>query len=281
MKRLEIKAPAKINFGLTVNEKRSDGYHNIQTIFYPINLCDKLIFSPSESFSFFTDSTELQNSKDNSIIKAVNLLEEKIKEKINIKIKLIKKIPMGAGMGGGSSDGATTLIALNEFLNLNLPSKTLTKLALKIGSDAPFFLSPSPSFASNRGEKLTQIDFQIPYPILIVYPSIHISTKWAFENIKPKKRNIDYLNLLNRKKLDLYKIKTMIVNDFENSVFLHYPVIKKIKEQLYKTGALFSLMTGSGSSVFGIFENLKAANMARNSFQNNYFTYIHKPSNYY
>ncbi len=276
MKKLVIKAPAKINFGLKVVGKRKDGYHNIETVFYPVSIYDIITITPSESFSFECMNNPSLNEGNNSVLKAIALLEGYIKNKLGIRVELEKNIPIGAGMGGGSSDGATTLVALNEFFDLKLDKEKLLGLALEIGSDAPFFIKPLPSFASSRGEKLTPLNFEIPYPILIVNPGIHISTKWAYGKIKPAGSSIDMIKLLNSEKIDFSILKNQIKNDFEEVVFSEFDEIKKIKEELYKSGASFALMTGSGSTVFGIFENYDTAERVRSILPQKYFKFIHQ-----
>ncbi|MDP4175412.1 MAG: 4-(cytidine 5'-diphospho)-2-C-methyl-D-erythritol kinase [Bacteroidota bacterium] len=271
---LEIKAPAKINFGLYITSKREDGYHNLETIFYPIyDLYDEMFFMPSDNFILTTDNEDL-NNEDNLIIKAKDLLEDLTGKKINVKIDLKKNIPMGAGMGGGSSDAATTLISLNEMFDLKVDNPTLLRLALKLGSDVPFFIKPKPSFAQSRGEELSLIDFHISLPILIVNPGIHVSTKSAYQNIKPHKSEF---NLRNLEHFDLTQSADLIKNvrnDFEDFVFTSFPQVKSIKDEMYKMGAIFSLMTGSGSTVFGIFKDLDAAEKARRCLPEEYFTFI-------
>ncbi len=276
MKKLEIKAPAKINLGLKVVEKRTDGYHNIETVFYPINLFDIITFTHSESTSFICKNNKGLMIKDNSILQAVELLEESCKRKICVNIELEKNIPLGAGMGGGSSDGATALVALNEFFNLKLDDAKLHQLALEIGSDSPFFVNPRPSFAALRGEKLTRINLEIPFPILIVNPRIHISTKWAYDKIKPGPSKVEIQKVFEEGNINFSSLKNIVVNDFEDVVFEKYKEIRNIKESLYESGASFSLMTGSGSTVFGIFENINLAEEAEQRFPNNYFKFIHQ-----
>jgi 4-diphosphocytidyl-2-C-methyl-D-erythritol kinase len=273
MNYLEIKAPAKINFGLNVISKRDDGFHNIKTIFYPLrDLYDVLTFRLSDKFRFKCSNNDLADNQ-NLIIKAKELLEDVSKRKFNVEINLDKRIPIGAGLGGGSSDAAATLLSLNEMFILNLESDKLKEFGLQLGSDVPFFISCKPSFAEGRGEKISQIDFEIKYPILVVNPGIHISTKEAYRNISPDEvsfslSNFDKINFNDSEKLKL------ITNDFEKFVFKKYPAIKNIKEQLYNKGAKFALMTGSGSTVFGIFEHLSEAQIVKESFSSQYFTFI-------
>jgi 4-diphosphocytidyl-2-C-methyl-D-erythritol kinase len=273
MEYLEIKAPAKINFGLNIISKRDDGYHNIETIFYPlIDLYDVITFTKSDKFSFTSDNKKLENST-NLIIKAKDILESEAKNNFNVEIELIKKIPVGAGLGGGSSDAAAALLSLNEMFNLKYETETLKKFSLQLGSDVPFFINPKPSFAEGRGEKINLINFEINQPILIVNPGIHISTKEAYRNITPKKPSFNLSNLF---KIDFSNNELLkyITNDFEDNVFKTHPKVKEIKDRLYLNGAKFALMSGSGSTVFGIFENIEAAKKAKDTFPTKYFTFI-------
>lgn len=275
MDKLEVKSPAKINFGLYIINKRLDGYHNIETIFYPINLCDIITLKKYKEFSFNSNLKEIQN-ENNLIINAIHLLEDFIKEKINVSISLQKNIPIGAGLGGGSSNAATTLLSINELFNLNLDDETLLKLAIQLGSDVPFFLNPIPSFATSRGEEIYPIKFEIKKPILIINPGIHIATKWAYENIIPK-FPLFHLSVLNNIQINNFnELKNKVVNDFEEIVFQSYPEIKNIKDDLYKLNAEFSLMSGSGSSVFGIFPEYNYAKLAKQFFEKKYFTYLNE-----
>ncbi|HKI76926.1 MAG TPA: 4-(cytidine 5'-diphospho)-2-C-methyl-D-erythritol kinase [Ignavibacteriaceae bacterium] len=270
-----VKAPAKINFGLNVVGKRSDGYHNIETIFYPIDLFDVLTFSESDKYILETDNDILNSESDNLITKAKNLLEKKSGKDIKCKIHLKKNIPIGAGLGGGSSDAAATLLYLNKFYKLGLDSNSLNEIALKIGSDVPFFLNPYPSFASSRGEKLEQIDFRITLSLLLINPGIFVSTKWAYEKITPKKPDISLIELYRRRKLvDKNNFRDLIVNDFEKPVMNEFQAIKRIKEDLYLDGAEFVLMSGSGSSIFCLFETLEKARLIRDKYAEKYFTFL-------
>jgi len=273
MEKIEINSPAKINFGLNIVERRHDGYHNIETIFYPIKLCDKIVFHKSDSDLFTCNDKVLALEKDNLILKAKRLIEKHFNKKFNLDINLIKNIPTGAGMGGGSSDAASTLHAVNLLFDLDLSKNDLNNFAMQIGSDVSFFLDPRPSFATSRGEKLTVIDFSINFPILIVNPGIHISTKWAYSYIwakVPANPLHDFVNY----ELDFDKLKQVVTNDFEYPVFKKFPEVKLIKEKMYDFGAVFSLMTGSGSTVFGIFEDEEKARTAMNFFSKNYFTFL-------
>jgi len=274
MEELKIKAPAKINIGLNVISKRPDGYHNIETIFYPLELCDYLTIKQANNFTFTSNSKELSTGSDNLITKAKEKLEEETGKKITVNIHLDKNIPIGGGLGGGSSNAASTLTGLNEFLNLNLSKEKLFEIALSIGSDVPFFLNPKPCFAESRGEKVTYFNHTVHNPILVVNPGIHISTKWAYEQIIPKESQFK-LNGIKPEHLDNPKdLKEKVKNDFEGIVFSKYNQVRKLKDQFYKNGALFALMSGSGSTVFGIFENIVTANKAKRRLGKNYFSFM-------
>lgn len=276
MKKITIKSPAKINFGLNIVSKREDGFHNLETIFYPISLCDLMIFEKSDSFYFETDSEELNTTlKDNLIMKSVKLMEQASRKKINVRIRLEKYMPIGAGLGGGSSNAATTMVSLNELLHLNISTEKMKELALKIGSDVPFFFKPKPFYAEGRGEILNRINFNITKPILLVNPNIHISTKWAYSLVTPKKSDVDLASL---EKMDIQnysELNGIVLNDFEEPVFAKYPELRMLKEKLYELNAEFALMTGSGSTLFAIFPDLPSAEKAKDSLPANYFRYIH------
>jgi 4-diphosphocytidyl-2-C-methyl-D-erythritol kinase len=276
MKELTIKTPAKINIGLNILSKREDGYHNLETIFYPINLWDELTLREDDTFTLVTNNSQLNIEHNNTITKAKELTGELTGIDIKGKVTLHKRIPMGAGMGGGSSDGAAALMLFNKFYELGLSKEILYSLALKIGSDAPFFIEPKPKFGSSRGEIFESIGLIIDKPILIVNPGIHISTSWAFSKIMPKipKTHLNQIEFGENNNLSY--LKNDIVNDFESVVFENYPEIKGIKERMFDSGAEFSLMTGSGSTVFGIFPDISSAQNALKKFPTNYFTFINK-----
>jgi 4-diphosphocytidyl-2-C-methyl-D-erythritol kinase len=277
MENVTIKTPAKINFGLNVISKRSDGFHNIETIFYPVDICDTITFSESDKFVFETDNEALNSEKDNLIIKTKSMLENYSKKKLNVKIHLSKKIPIGAGLGGGSSDAAAVLKTLNKLFKLNIDSLALNEIAAKIGSDVPFFLNPYPSFASSRGEVLEQINFKIDYSIFLINPGIFVSTKWAYEKIKPAKPGLSLIELYRKSKLKPENFREYVINDFEKPVMEEFQAIRKLKEELYEMGADFALMSGSGSSLFAIFRNPVLATEAKEYYENQYFTYSQIP----
>jgi 4-diphosphocytidyl-2-C-methyl-D-erythritol kinase len=243
----------KINLGLHITGKRTDGYHDLETIFYPVKLKDVLEIIPSEKFAFDVSGLKIDGTTDDNLcVKAFHLLKKDFPSLPDIKIWLHKHIPMGAGLGGGSADGAFALKLLNEKFHLNLSTHQLIGYASQLGSDCPFFIIDKPCFATSRGEILETIDLDLSsYVFVIVCPTVHISTAWAFSQISPQR------SLNNIKEIILQPIerwKYALVNDFEKPVLAKYPEMKKIKEDLYKLGALYASMTGSGSAFYGIFK---------------------------
>jgi 4-diphosphocytidyl-2-C-methyl-D-erythritol kinase len=249
---------AKINFGLRITAKRGDGYHDIETIFYPVALCDVLEFVVADKDEtndrlVTTGINTGSQPEDNLVIKTLKRLREKYSLPF-LRIHLHKVIPAGAGLGGGSSDSASLLKTVNRFFELNIPGKELKDISLELGSDCPFFLNAVPAFASGRGEVLKPVsDFLSGYYLVLLNPGVGISTKEAYQNCRPEKPSVSINNLIN---LPVTEWKMHIFNDFEDFAFEKHPVIGMIKDELYNCGALFSLMSGSGSSVYGIF-NIK------------------------
>ncbi len=277
MDRLSIKSYAKINIGLNILSKRDDGFHNLETIFYPINLHDELLIEKSDHFSFTSNDNELENDKSNLIIKSHNKLEKYFDKKFDVKIILTKKIPIGAGLGGGSSNAAASISGLLKLFNLSIPENDLNAITLSLGSDVPFFINPVPSFAESRGEILTPINLKINKHLLVVNPGIHISTKWAFGLIKPENPKVSLKSILRKNSIQLEDL-LFATNDFEKIVFNHFPEIKEIKMMMLKFNSVFSLMTGTGSTVWGFFEDEESANQAELYFKcKNYFTYLQSP----
>ena len=245
--------PAKINLGLSVVSKRPDGFHNLETIFYPLPLYDILEIIPSEKTSFFPTGLEIPGIlDDNIVLRAYRLLKEKYVQIGSLDIYLHKVIPMGAGLGGGSSDAAEIIQLLNRFFKLKLSDTELTEYAVKLGSDCPFFMLNKPCFATGKGEVLEPLTLDLSgYFFLLIHPEIKINTAWAFSQIKPTPPLFDLKNSIGLPMQDWSKT---IHNDFEKIVFEAHPFLAKIKEKLYSAGALFASMTGSGSTIFGIFE---------------------------
>ena len=274
MIKIVIKSPAKINFGLNIVAKREDGFHNIETIFYPIELHDVITFEKAAEFSFTCNNKEIQTDENNLVIKALRLVEQLIKREIAVSITLEKNIQLGAGLGGGSSNAAHTLLSINELFELQINKETLNKFALQLGSDVPFFLHPGPSFATSRGEILSPIDFEITKPILLVNPGIHISTKWAYQNITPKTPKFQLSKLRSNADNEIASLNGKVVNDFENTAFAAHPQLAEIKKTMSEFKAEFVLMSGSGSTMFGIFPDNNSAQEAQLFFSKTYFTYL-------
>lgn len=242
----------KINLGLNILRKREDNFHEIETAFFPLPIYDVLEIVTSENEKEFTNTGISGGQADHNLcMKAYELLKKDFPGLPKIKMHLHKTIPAGAGLGGGSADGAFTLSLLNKKYNLNISVQQLFVYALQLGSDCPFFLMNKPAIAKGRGEQLEEIDFSLSaYKIVIANPAIHISTKDLFQQIAPAvpaKRIKDIL----QQPIETWK--NDLVNDFEQIIFQFYPQIKKIKDQLYQNGALYASMTGTGSTVFGIF----------------------------
>lgn len=245
---------AKINLGLNILDKRADGFHNLETVFYPINLCDALEIVESETGEFsFTQTGILLDCapEKNLCFKAYQLMKNHFPELPAVKVHLHKSIPTGAGMGGGSSDGAYMIKALESKFHLTIPDSIRLNLALELGSDCPFFLQNEPALAFGRGEILSPIPQILKgYHILIVNPGIHINTGWAFKELQTNRSGNSLSNLA---EIPLGDWNKWVKNDFEYPVFHHYPEIASIKASLYESGAIFSALSGSGSTVFGIF----------------------------
>ncbi|HEX5149996.1 MAG TPA: 4-(cytidine 5'-diphospho)-2-C-methyl-D-erythritol kinase [Parafilimonas sp.] len=244
----------KINIGLNIIGKRTDGYHNLETVFYPLPLYDVLEViqhtNAGQSCELFLSGVRVEGSaEDNLCVKAYYLLKKDHPQLPPVKIYLHKTIPAGAGLGGGSSDGAFTLGLLNDKFQLHLSNEKLLSYALELGSDCPFFIFNKPCFAQQRGEVLEPLPLSLRgYKLVLVNPGIHVSTGWAFSQV-----NYSANDLKNRIGKPVEQWHELISNNFEGPVFKRFPGIAAIKHQLYASGALFASMSGTGSTVYGIF----------------------------
>ena len=242
---------SKINIGLQIVSKRDDGFHNLETIFYPVGLKDALEIVESKEFHFRTNRPEMGSSEKNLVVKAYRLL----KKDYNlppVDIYLYKKIPTGAGLGGGSSDASHTILMLDKLFSLDISPEKKKNYALSLGSDCPFFLENKPVFATGRGEITEEISLSLNnYYMVLILPNVEISTREAYDNIHVQKEKNSLKELI---KFPPEKWEGKIVNNFEEYVFDKHPEIGKIKNNLYKHEACFALMSGSGSSVYGIFK---------------------------
>ena len=264
---------AKINLGLNIIRKRADGFHDLETFFCPVNLCDALEVIPQQSPATATENVIFNtsgihidgNTKDNICVKAWNLLKKDFSELPQVQMHLHKVIPTGAGLGGGSSDGAFTVQILNRLFDLKVPEPELSAYALQLGSDCPFFLLNQPCFAEGRGERLEPISVDLTgYEILLIHPGIHISTAKAFAGVRPRVPEKSVYGVVQQ---PVTSWRRELVNDFEESLFPLFPALKEIKESLYAEGAVYASMTGSGSAVYGLFEKGKMPDPA---FQEGY-----------
>jgi 4-diphosphocytidyl-2-C-methyl-D-erythritol kinase len=258
---------AKINLGLNITEKRSDGFHNIETIFYPVGWNDALEVIPVNNSVLdyaITDKTFVKefnlylsgltitgNIEDNLLYKAYQIIKQ-TKKLPNLNVYLHKALPMGAGLGGGSADAAFFINLLNEQFDLNSTETERVEIAKQLGSDCAFFVKNSPVFASQKGDVFTDIKLDLSHLyIAIIYPNVHSNTKQAYSLVNPQQPTKKLLEII---KQPILTWKNDLINDFEPSIFNLYPVVEKTKNDLYELGALYACMSGSGSAVFGLFE---------------------------
>lgn len=261
----------KINLGLQILNKREDGYHNLATVFYPLPLKDALEVVRRDDGRWTTDNSETNlvnfsstglyiagDTTNNLCVKAYHLLKNELPSLPPVLMHLHKAIPMGAGLGGGSADGAFALKLLNEKFQLNLTNKQLIAYALQLGSDCPFFILNKPCYATGRGELLEPVQIDLSaYKFAVVNPGIHVNTGWAFGQLSLSGRSAESEQRPDLKQIIQQPISTwkeQLINDFEEPVCKAHPEIAAIKQQLYNAGAVYASMTGSGSTVFGIFE---------------------------
>lgn len=250
--------PAKINLGLKVLSKRADGYHEIESCMLAIPMTDVLEVLPATDFSFRQSGILVDVPEEHNLcVKAFRLFQERYKIG-NVWIHLRKQLPMGAGLGGGSADATYVLLALNELFETRLSDDTLRNLAAELGSDCPFFVSKSAQIARGRGEILSEIPLNLSgWYLKIVNPGIHIGTKEAYSGVHFSTETKSLEALLSE---PIERWKDVIKNDFETSIFEHHPSIAALKSELYAEGAVYASMSGSGSTVFGLFEELPSSN---------------------
>ena len=243
---------AKINLGLNIIEKRSDGFHNIETCFIPVQWCDIIEIVESKKTTFTSSGIPIPGDpKTNLSLKAFELLRKDYNLP-PVSIHLHKNIPIGAGLGGGSSDAAFVIKSLAEKYNLIFEPDILKYYASSLGSDCAFFIDNVPSIASEKGDVLEKIDLDLKGKfIALVYPDLHIETKTAYAGITPKKPDYDIRDVFTNKPISEWK--NFLNNDFEDGVFSKFPIVESVKNKLYEKGAIYAAMSGSGSTVFGIF----------------------------
>lgn len=246
---------AKINLGLNITGKRPDGFHNIESVLYPVPLCDELgiIIAADNQFSFVTTGLHIDcNEDDNLCVKAYKLLHNRF-DLQPVKMKLHKVIPSGAGLGGGSADAAFTLRMLNDIFELKLDNLGLKELAAKLGSDCPFFIDNVPSLVCGRGDIITPVGINLSgHTICIARPPLHISTAAAYETVRPHAGDPSPEELTD---FSPSTWKGILKNQFEETLFPQYQVLEALKTAFYDSGALYASLSGSGSSVYGIFNS--------------------------
>lgn len=244
----------KINIGLQVTSKRPDGFHNIQTVLYPVQWRDALEVIKSDQFTFTTAGIPIPgNTEENLCVKAWKLLHKNY-DIPPVNSCLLKNIPVGAGLGGGSADGVLMLRLLNKYYSIGLTDEKLEQYASELGSDCPFFIHNRPVLASGKGDEIQPLELNISaYEILLIYPGIVVNTAWAYQHIQPKTPGHLLPDAISA---PVEEWKDVIDNDFETAVFTRWPEIKKLKDLLYQHGAIYASMTGSGSAVYGIYEKL-------------------------
>ncbi len=245
---------AKINIGLHVVSKRADGYHNLETVLYPVPLTDALEMAESDRTGISFSGLAVDGLPENNLVlKAYYLLKSDF-DLPPVRFHLHKVIPSGAGLGGGSSDAAFTLKMLNDFFQLGISDEQLKSYAAKLGSDCPFFIENKPVLATGTGVELSSIKIDISdYKIVVVKPKVSVSTALAYKNVIPSKSafNLDEIS-----ELKVSDWRNHVVNDFERRVFAEFPEIENLKNKMYENGALYASMTGSGSAVYGLFSRL-------------------------
>ena len=273
-----IRSNTKVNIGLKVLNKRSDGLHNLITIFQEINFGDSIQLKKNKSGCQIKSNVNwipLDNS--NLCFKAYSALCENLSKDLGVKIDINKKVPAGSGIGGGSANAAATLIGLNSLYNLGLDHNKLEKIGSSIGADVPFFIKGGTQLGEETGFKLTKIEKKLEVVILLVVPKVSISTKWAYSQIKNKlKSDNNILKFADLMRNDFLSFK-FFENDFEKIVIPAYPEIGFIKNRMLDSGANFASLSGSGSTVFGVFDNKATAKEAESYFHNSHLTILTRP----
>ena len=273
-----LRSKSKINLGLKVLNKRSDGLHNIVTIFQEVDFGDKIqLVKHKTGCQIKSDVDWIPVDNSNICHKAYSALCHELNQDFGVKISLEKRIPVGSGIGGGSANAAATLIGLNLLYNLGLNDKKLESIAVNIGADVPFFIRGGTQIGQETGGKLSPITKKFEAAILLVIPRLSISTEWAYSQLKNKlKSDNSILRFANLMRKDFLSFK-FFENDFEKIVIPAYPEIGSIKNRLLDSGAKFASLSGSGSTVFGIFDDNVFAKKAESYFLNSHLTILTKP----
>ena len=277
MDRILLKSFSKVNVGLKILNKRRDGYHNIHTVFQEIDFHDNIILKKRNSGCYFTSNVDwLSNNKSNLCVKAWQCLVDRF-DISGVSINLQKNIPPGSGLGGGSSNAAYILKGLSQLYNLNISLNDLLRIGSSIGADVPFFIEGGCQIGSGIGDQLVKVDNPIKKTFLLVMPEIHIDTKIAFKKFKKilenKQEKVNFADFIEKDKF-LFKF---FENDFETIIVSTYPEIGQIKKKLLNHGAVFSSLSGTGSTVYGVFDDEAKAISAESLFKVDYKTCIAHP----
>lgn len=271
MDSIQLKSFAKINLGLFLLKKRLDGYHDIITVFQTVDLHDTLAFRKNDKSSALTLTTSgipIPLNENNLIYHAFRVFQESMHLGCGLEVRVTKRIPTGSGLGGGSSNAAATLIAMDKLWDSHLSMRDLEFMAAEIGSDVPFFIQGGTAIGEGRGERLTPIDLQWDCWVLLVCPAISVSTAWAYSQARiglTKDEKLTKFRSIFQKNA-LRSLRDSLDNDLEEVVFKRHPLLGLFKEDMYKWDAFYASMSGSGSSVFGLFERLDQGEAARSFF---------------
>ena len=273
-------AYAKINLGLYVMARRPDGYHDIETVFCRIGLADRITFSQASGITVTSSSPDIPNDESNICHKAAKMLRDHFDSNDGVHIHIAKEVPVGAGLGGGSADAALVLKELPTFWHKSLGAADRARIALALGSDVPYFLEEGAALGRGRGERLEFFPLDIPFAVILCNPNIHIATTWAYSRITPgstgKPENLRTVVTEGMRNPEI--LRQQLRNDFEDVVFEAYPEVRDLKKRMLEAGAEFALMSGSGSTVFGLLKDVPAAErLAREFAGRGYRTFVTPP----
>jgi len=259
VKKLQLKAPAKVNYRLDVLGKRADGYHELRMIMQRVDLCDDIEIALSErpGIRVACGRAGVPDGPGNIAWRAADALVKLSGREVGIDISITKKIPVAAGLGGGSSDAATVLMGVNELLELGLSEERLMEIGVKLGADVPFFIFKKPALAEGIGDQLSALDKVPELWIVLVNPGIHVSTAWVYQNLQLTRK--EDAAIVSRSYSSLDEVCAVLSNDLEPVTFGRFPAVRELKEQMITAGARGSLMSGSGSTVFGLFADESSA----------------------
>jgi len=269
MEFISLPSYAKINMGLLILNKRNDGYHNIATVFQQIDLHDDVTLRKiPDAIRIISTDPALPLDRNNLVYRAFELVQSKLGFKGGIEIRIEKRIPMGSGLGGGSSNAAATLVGVNRLWGEKLSLSELEEMAAEIGSDVPFFITGGTALGQGKGEILTPLKWSTDWWVVLVYPGIGVSTSWAYRKAKiiltKEEKFTKFRSVF--KKYDPHALRQILKNDLEGVVFRRHPILRTIKEAMYKRDAFYASMSGSGSSIYGLFFRREQAEAAQAFF---------------